>query len=120
MARSTRAEWAKRVERWRDSGLTAKEFAAEQDISANSLTFWKWKLRQSRNPDARSTRSVMPKREKAQRADKPAFLRLVTTPQVAASMGSIDVMLANGIVVRVPNDFDESSLLRLVCALGGS
>jgi hypothetical protein len=39
MARSTRAEWAKRVERWQDSGLTAKEFAAELDISPTSLTF---------------------------------------------------------------------------------
>jgi len=28
MAKATRAEWAKRVERWKDRGLTAKEFAA--------------------------------------------------------------------------------------------
>jgi transposase len=46
MERANREVWAKRVERWQDSGLTAKEFAAELDVSANSLTFWRWKLRQ--------------------------------------------------------------------------
>ncbi len=32
-----REQWAKRVERWKDSGLTAKEFAAETGINAQSL-----------------------------------------------------------------------------------
>jgi DNA-binding CsgD family transcriptional regulator len=38
--RTARAEWAKRVERWKDSGLTAKEFAAELGINPRSLVFW--------------------------------------------------------------------------------
>jgi hypothetical protein len=42
MAKTTSAEWAKRVERWQDSGLTAKEFAAEL---AGTLAYWKCKLR---------------------------------------------------------------------------
>jgi hypothetical protein len=32
-----REEWAKRVERWRDSGLTAAEFAAELGCSVRAL-----------------------------------------------------------------------------------
>ena len=47
MARASREIWAKRVERWKDSGLSAKEFAAELDVSPKSLMFWKWKLGQS-------------------------------------------------------------------------
>jgi orotate phosphoribosyltransferase-like protein len=38
MARTTPTEWAKRVERWRDSGLAAKEFASEINVSAGTLT----------------------------------------------------------------------------------
>jgi len=38
--RTARAEWAKRVERWADSGLTSKEFAAELGINPRSLVFW--------------------------------------------------------------------------------
>ncbi len=44
MDRTSREEWAKRVERWRDSGLTAAEFAAELGINAHSLSWWKWRL----------------------------------------------------------------------------
>lgn len=36
--------WAKRIERWRDSGLTATEFAAEVGVNAKSLSHWKWRL----------------------------------------------------------------------------
>lgn len=37
-ARVEREEWAKRVERWRDSGLKAAEFAAELGINPRTLT----------------------------------------------------------------------------------
>ncbi len=40
-----REEWAKRVERWRDSGLTTAEFAAEVGINAKTLTYWAWTLK---------------------------------------------------------------------------
>jgi transposase-like protein len=43
--RVSREEWAKRVERWRDSGLTTAEFAAELGINAHSLTYWAWTLK---------------------------------------------------------------------------
>ena len=39
MARATREMWAKRVERWADSELTAKEFAAEVGINAGTLVY---------------------------------------------------------------------------------
>ncbi len=35
--RETRDEWQKRVERWKDSGLTAEVFAAETGINAGTL-----------------------------------------------------------------------------------
>jgi transposase-like protein len=48
MARDTREVWAKRVERLADSGLSAKEFAAEIGVNANTLAGWKWRLRAGR------------------------------------------------------------------------
>ena len=35
--RLDRDEWRRRVERWKDSGLTAKEFAAETGINAGNI-----------------------------------------------------------------------------------
>jgi hypothetical protein len=43
--RVEREEWAKRVERWRDSGLTTAEFAAELGINPKTLTYWAWTLK---------------------------------------------------------------------------
>ena len=42
--RTRRAEWQKRIERWRDSGLTAEQFAAELGINAGTLKFWKYRI----------------------------------------------------------------------------
>ena len=38
MARESREEWAKRAERWRDSGLRAAEFAAEVGVNPWTLS----------------------------------------------------------------------------------
>jgi hypothetical protein len=48
-----REEWRTRVERWRDSGLTAREFAAETGINAGTLQFWSYKLRKADPSTAR-------------------------------------------------------------------
>jgi hypothetical protein len=47
--RASRAEWAKRVERWEDSGLTADQYAAELGINPRTLTYWKYILRRDRS-----------------------------------------------------------------------
>src|SRR5262249_27057562 len=39
-----REVWEKRIERWRESGLTAKEFAGEAGVNAGTLTHWKYRL----------------------------------------------------------------------------
>jgi transposase len=108
--------WAKRVERWQDSGLTAKEFAAELDVSPNSLTFWKWKFRQPNNGATPRPR----RRREAKQADAPAsFLQLVPAPASQPSSGHFEVVFASGAFVRVPHDFDEPALRRLANVLGG-
>jgi hypothetical protein len=44
MEKSSRAEWRTRVRRWEESGLTAREFAAEMGINPRTLAYWKWRL----------------------------------------------------------------------------
>jgi hypothetical protein len=88
MGRDTRATWAKRVERWRGSGLTAEEFAA------------KWKLgqteRRDRTPAKRVEFVVVP---------APRTVAVVTVPADA-----IEVVLGSGVVMRVPPQFDVDGL----------
>jgi hypothetical protein len=114
MAKASRAEWVKRVERWQDSGLTAKEFAAELAVSPNSLTFWKWKLGRERNTQHDAAKTMKP----AAKTTEPKFLQLVPTHNEAVGGVPLEVVIRGDIVVRVPRDFDEHTLTRVVRALG--
>ncbi len=46
MARDSAEVWAKRVERWRDSGLTAAQYSGEVGVNPRTLVYWSWRLRQ--------------------------------------------------------------------------
>jgi transposase len=121
MGKATREEWAKRVERWQDSGLTAKEFAAELDVAPSSLTFWKWKLRrlETSDGDAGSSRGRRKRRAAKHEAASTSFLQLVPTTSPQTHADALEVVLSNGTVIRVSRDFDKPTLVRLVAVLGG-
>jgi len=44
MQKEPREVWARRVERWRKSGLSAKVFAAQESVSWHALKNWKHRL----------------------------------------------------------------------------
>ena len=120
MAREGREVWAKRVERWRDSGLTLREFAAEVGVNANTLAGWRWRL----GP------KVAGNERRAERG-APAFVEVVAAPAgstrsgargrrfAAASGGSepLEVVLRSGYRIRVPAEFDPGALRRVLDAL---
>jgi transposase len=124
MGRATRQEWVKRIERWRDSGLTAKEFAAEIDVTPTSLSYWKWKLRQESNAPAAAPPGLVTKHcapRAARSVPAPRFLELVSHPSAqVGDVALLEVVLRSGVVVRVPDQFDESALRRVVTLLGGT
>ena len=115
MSKSTSADWAKRVERWKDSGLSAKEFAAQTGLNASTLTYWSWKLRAgvAKEPADRGT---SPERT-ARRSTKasPRFVEVSTS--IEASSTALELVLNRGIILRVPTGFDEATLMRAVRAL---
>jgi hypothetical protein len=79
MERASREIWAKCVERWKDSGLTAKEFAAELDVSASSLTFWKWKLGRPASREPEKPRVRRRARREGRKHAGAKFLQLAPT-----------------------------------------
>ena len=101
--------WAKRVERWKDSGLTAKEFAGELGINPKSLQQWAYQLR-------KTTPRGAPERTKHPREAQPQFVE-VTPPLVTTQ--SFDVRVGR-FTVAVPGGFEEGSLLRLLKVLGSA
>ena len=125
------------MERLADSGLTAKEFAAEIGVNANTLAGWRWRLRSREDGDERrrsETRRGPPSLGLVRsRDDGPEegasvvkdrggepippmrFLELTTKAPVApASVARFEIVLRSGRLLRVPGGFDAAELARLV------
>jgi transposase len=122
MPRASRVEWEKRVRRWKDSGLSAKEYAAETGLNATTLANWHWKLSQSSaaamDDDVEVASSPMQSMAQAAASATSAarFVELRTSPADEQS-APLELVMSRGLRVRVPAGFDEATLMRLVRAV---
>jgi transposase len=124
--RTTKDEWAKRVERWQDSGLSSGEFAAETGINPRSLMYWKWRLKKE-SRDAGGADGAPPPSSRGPRQPRrrgPVDAEAVPLPLVelkaAATDGRFELELGNGRRVRVPSEFEPAALQRLLTILEAS
>ena len=124
-SRVARDEWAKRVERWRDSGLSCAEFAAELGINPRTLTYWKWMFKKEARGEKRvwRTRARKTRAPRVQRAaaserphPDPVVAGLVEI-QAAPRDGRFELELGAGRRLRVPASFDATELRRLLDVL---
>ena len=93
--RESRETWAKRVKRWRDSGLTSGEFCAEVDLNPHTLIYWAWRLRKEGNlpPEKSERKARKPKVH-------PTTVELMPPPP-SSSHEPIEIVVRS-ITVRVP------------------
>jgi transposase len=112
MENATREEWSKRIERWKDSGLSAKEFASETGINARSLSWWQWQL----GTNAKEPTLACPRRRR-RRSPKDAPPMTFVEVSAPAASAALEVVLRSGRSIRVPTGFDEPTLERLLVVL---
>lgn len=111
MAGSARETWAKRVERWVDSGLTANQFAGEIGVNPRTLVYWKWRLAK----EQRASHASKPKRRSSSAiVPSPLSFVEVTPAKASGAERPIEVELVTGERVRVTDDFDPSALRRVL------
>lgn len=112
-ARVGRAEWTKRVQRWRESGQTTAEFAAELGINSRTLTYWAWALK----------REASGKRRGASEKPGPAGRRTATVSSGGAafvevrantSLSSRFELEIRGRRLHIPERFDAQQLRLLL------
>ncbi len=111
MAETGRARWTERVEQWKQSGLTAREYAAQAGLNAGTLCYWKWRL--SRDARTQTTSTATRRR----RSRQPKFVELAPMSVIDER---IEIELSNGHRLRVPASFDAEALSRLVEIVGGA
>jgi transposase len=110
MEQKTSDAWAKRVERWRRSGLTAAQFAAREGINRHTLAYWKWKLRrEAQTPPRRELEPVV----------RVGDVVEVVAPHadVAEPARAFEIVLAQGYRVRLGDAFAGDALSRLLDVL---
>jgi hypothetical protein len=119
-----REEWTKRVERWRDSGLTCPEFAAELGVNPRTLAYWKWVFER----EARGEKRVW-SRKRSKAAQPVAGSASPSAPSVSAGLvevhavprdGRFELELGAGRRLLVPASFDAAELRRLLEVLEAS
>jgi hypothetical protein len=114
---ATREKWAKHVERWKGSGLSVTEFAAEAGINARSLSWWRWHL-------SKGDAAVKPRRRRRSPETSVAVTRSaqvspITFVEMTASppRDGLEVVLPSMVRVCVRPGFDAPTLVRLLDVL---
>jgi hypothetical protein len=125
MGRESREVWEKRDERWRDSGLSADQFADEVGVNAGNLRAWSYRL------SAERRRAIA--KSSALKAEALTWVEVsapvpddVSTPKpepvpaqtTIAPMERLELVLASGMTVRVPPNFEPEALRRLLAVVG--
>ena len=95
------AEWRSRLEAWDASGLTLRAYAIQEGLDPH--TAWRWKKR---------LRGTTP--------SPAATFAPVVIDHASSGRGAFELVTAAGLTLRIPADFDEAALARLVALLGRS
>lgn len=112
--RVSRDEWAKRVERWRDSGLTTAEFAAELGINPHSLTYWAWTLKR----EAGGEKRIWPEKSRKQAVARKAAVSSASFVEVKRHTPRAQFELEiRGRRLHIPDSFDAQQLRSLLAIL---
>lgn len=109
--RTSRDEWQERVRRFEASGLPAAAYARKHGMAPGTLSWWRWKLR-------RKVRAARPRRRRAGAAE---FVELSTLGFASASpCGERFELTIGDVTLRIPADFDEASLGRVLGVVRGA
>jgi transposase-like protein len=126
MSQASAEKWSGHIRSWRESGLTAKEFAARVGIKESTFAYWRWKLRSAGTgggkagedvrAKGRATETQPKRRPKAEADSCRAFVELaVAVP--GNRPPAIEVWLGAKTRVIVPVGFDEATLTGVLRAV---
>jgi hypothetical protein len=103
--------WRRKLQLWKRSGLSVRAFCQQHDLSEPSFYCWRSVIAQR---DAQAADLPAGPDDRPANQAEPLFLPL----RLAAS-GPLEVVLADGTIVRVPATFDAAALTRLLAVLRG-
>ena len=94
------------------SGLSIEAFAREQGITPQRLYWWRRRLREQRTSTSSNEATAL--------VSVPQQVSFVELTAEAERPASIEIVLGNGRIVRVPPTFDDDTLLRVLAIADGA
>jgi hypothetical protein len=129
MAREAREVWEERVERWRTSGQSAREFAAAKGVNVWTLRKWSERLGREgaagrsgapgKSGGARRSGTARDVRRPAAAVQPLAFVEVLAGSSVSGSTprAQYEIVLRSGVIVRVAAGFEREALEQVLAAL---
>lgn len=125
MAQNISEMWQQRVECWRLSGLSAREYAKQEGFSASTLYNWAAKLSRKQDIGEVENKPGVEKERAARREGGPCTQNLtqasfVEIPAIASSAAAmcIEISIGESVRLRVPSGVDDRTLACVIRALG--
>jgi hypothetical protein len=114
--------WRRMLRQWQRSGQRVRSFCWEHGLSEPSFYAWRRTIQERERPvQPRSRRGPRQASEPAQGAAVHGFqgdgLPAFVPVTIAAAAASLEVVLGDGRVVRVPAGFDATTLRQLLAVL---
>jgi len=103
-----RALWRERIEAFRALGKSGPEFCRETGYNYYTLQYWIKIFRKE---------GIVLEQKQSLKKNAAAFKEVKVDSGFLSSQESLELELANSLVVRIPNNFSESTLSRLVLTL---
>ena len=127
-------QWQAAMQRWQQSGLTARDYCRTHGLKESAFYFWRQKLtRRANRPSPcqqragktrKHERAVMPSQPRglAVAASSPAerakFLPVrIVSPAAEENRHGLEIALAGGRTVHVPRGFDRQTLADVLAVL---
>ena len=104
--------WSKRVEEWRASGLTAKEFCAKHDLRLSALRYWTYRRRAPEKPSEAKAVKLVPI------TVKPRSEAVTAAPSEAERSKPALTLELGEARIAVPAGFDRATLRAVLEVLG--
>ena len=100
MTKTTESKWRALIDEQEASALTVREFAAARGVAPSTMFWWRSKLRRDR------------------RAGDTQLVPVDVVDGVADQSAGMELVIRDGIVLRLPRGFDEADLRRVLAAVG--
>ena len=112
--------WREIMARWEQTGLSQQEFCEQEQIKLTTFGYWRRELkRRDSQGESVKPRAALPSTTResstARNTESPLFVPVQVSQAPSASL--CEIVLFDGLVIRIPSASDLEHLVRLVRTL---